>query len=184
MKSSCTILISTEESKGHAMTASLSSSLCARPFRSCHRRRREILRSMVRLAIEIKATSKKKQAISGRLYVGGTAATYWSQCVQHGPQPPCCALQSGKDTFCFFILAYDDDGWSYVVKKQKCHTLASVSPYSNLLKTQSRLISYHQPIRFSALTKSDFTGPKALHAEREVTPIKCAFTVERRNSFL
>lgn len=73
---------------------------------------------MVRLAIEIKTTSGYMQSADGCVFeaqlqlIGPNAFN-----TNHSPP---VVLSNLAKTHSVFYLAYDNDGWSYIVKKQKC----------------------------------------------------------------
>lgn len=80
----------------------------------------EILRGMVRLAIEIKTVNYLKQSVDGcmleaQLQLIGLNAFNTSN------SPPVVLTNLAK-THCVLYLAYKDDGWGYVIKKKKCHS--------------------------------------------------------------
>eukprot|EP00523_Entomoneis_sp_CCMP467_P003480 CAMPEP_0168764528 /NCGR_PEP_ID=MMETSP0724-20121128/24918_1 /TAXON_ID=265536 /ORGANISM="Amphiprora sp., Strain CCMP467" /LENGTH=332 /DNA_ID=CAMNT_0008813751 /DNA_START=45 /DNA_END=1043 /DNA_ORIENTATION=+ len=83
----------------------------------------EILRSMVRIAIEIKTTNGYKQSVDGcmgeaQLQLIGLNAFNTNH------TPPVLLSNLAKTHFVLY-LDYSDDGWSYVIKKRLCATFSA-----------------------------------------------------------
>lgn len=83
----------------------------------------EIVRSMVRIAIEIKTTNGYRQSVDGCMFEA-QLQLIGLNAFNTNHTPPVLLSNLAKTHFVLY-LDYRDDGWSYVIKKQKCATFSA-----------------------------------------------------------
>mmetsp|Transcript_27119 Transcript_27119/g.38418 ORF Transcript_27119/g.38418 Transcript_27119/m.38418 type:complete len:384 (+) Transcript_27119:37-1188(+) len=100
----------------------------------------EVLRSMVLVAIEIKTPSAYKQSKDGSM-IEAQLQLIGLNAFNTDHSPP-VVLSNLAQTHFVIYLAYGDDGWSYVIKKQKCATFPAAIHFA-LQKSLEASISAH-----------------------------------------